>query len=157
VRHRVYGKHLGRNKNQRTALFKGLVRSLILHESIQTTATKSKAIKGLIDKLIVKGKEKSNASTNFIKSILPHEEVVKKLVEEVAPRYQDRVSGFTQVVRLGVRSGDGAMMVKMSLVDSGEGVVKKKKEKLEEVKEEKRSEVKVEEKTVKPRVKKEKK
>lgn len=148
MRHRVYGKHLGRNKNQRTALFKGLVRSLILHESIQTTAPKSKAIKGLVDKLIVKGKDKSNASVNFIKSILPHEEVMKKLIEDIAPRFKDRNSGFTQVARLGVRQGDGAMMVKMSLISDQIGKSEIKKEKAEE---------KVEKKAVKPRVKKEKK
>lgn len=135
MRHRVYGKHLGRDKNQRTALFRGLVRSLILHESINTTSAKAKAIKGLVDRLVSKGKSKTNADLRFIQSILPQKKVSKKLVEEIAPRYSDRVSGFTRVARLGVRPGDGAMIVKMSFtpetvkLETSEKVEKTKKKK----------------------------
>jgi large subunit ribosomal protein L17 len=56
VRHRVYGKHLGRNKNQRSALFKSLVRSLFIHQSIETTEPKAKAIKPLVDRIISNAK-----------------------------------------------------------------------------------------------------
>lgn len=118
MRHRVYGKHLSRSKNQRTALFKGLARSLILHESINTTEAKAKAIKGLIDRLIVRAKSNTNPAKQFIQATLPDMQVVKKLIEDIAPRYQDRNSGFTSVIKLGNRSGDGAMVVKMSLVGS---------------------------------------
>lgn len=131
MRHRVYGKHLGRDKNQRTALFKGLVRSLILHESITTTAAKSKAIKGLVDRVIVKAKINTNASNHFIQEILPHKEISKKLLEEIAPRYQDRNSGFTEIVKLGNRPGDGAMIVKMSLIGKAEEKKAVKSEKIE--------------------------
>lgn len=121
MRHRVYGKHLGRNKNQRSALFKGLVRSLFIHESIITTETKAKAIKGLVDTLVVKGKEGSNQAKISIQGFLPEKEISKKLLTEIAPRYKKRTSGFTGLVKLGRRAGDGAMMVKMSLMD-GEAV-----------------------------------
>jgi len=128
VRHRVYGKHLGRDKNQRTALFRGLLRSLILHESIATTETKAKAIKGLIDRLIVKSKEGTNASINVVKSALPQKEINKKLIEEIAPRYKTRSSGFTRTIKLGNRLGDGAMIVKMSLLEDGKIPESKKKQ-----------------------------
>lgn len=126
MRHRVYGKHLGRDKNQRTALFKGLVRSLFLHESIITTEAKAKAIKGLADRLVSRGKVKSNSSKNYILSMIPDDEVRQKLAQEISPRYQTRVSGFTQMVKLGTRAGDGAMMVRMSLIEGDKEEVKPK-------------------------------
>lgn len=112
----MYGSHLGRDKNQRTALFRGLIRSLILTESITTTQAKAKAIKGLFDRLVNKAKKSDNASQRVLQSFLVKEDLIKKLTGEISPRFSDRSSGFTQIVRLGTRSGDGAMMVKMSLV-----------------------------------------
>jgi large subunit ribosomal protein L17 len=117
VRHEVFGKKLGRTKNQRTSLFRGLIRSLFLHGAIVTTEAKSKAIKGLVDKLIVRAKDKSEASKNVIIKILPQKEISEKLIKEIAPQYKTRNSGFAQVTRLGVRKGDGAMMVRMNLID----------------------------------------
>lgn len=124
MRHRVYGRHLNRDKNQRKALFRGLVRNLVIHESIETTSPKAQAIKGLVDRLISKSKLNTNASRRVIESFLPYPLVSKKLIEEVAPRYKDRQSGFTQIIKLGIRSGDGAMMVRMNLVSD---VVSKEK------------------------------
>lgn len=112
----MYGSHLGRDKNQRTALFRGLIRSLILAESITTTQAKAKAIKGLFDRLVNKAKKSDNASQRVLQSFLVKEDLIKKLTGEISPRFSDRSSGFTQIVRVGTRSGDGAMMVKMSLV-----------------------------------------
>ncbi len=128
MRHRVYGKHLSRDKNQRTALFRSLVRELFLHESIQTTAPKAKAVKGLVDSLIVKGKKKDNASLRWITSFLVKPEMVKRLVEEIAPRFPDRPSGFTTMVKLGMRHGDGAMLVQMSLIEEKKKSTKASKE-----------------------------
>ena len=118
MRHRVYGKHLQRDKNQRTALFRSLVRELVLHESIQTTSAKAKAIKGLVDKLITKSKENTNASKLVVESFVNQPAISKKLMEEIAPRFKDRTSGFTNIVRLGSRAGDGAVMVQMSLIQA---------------------------------------
>jgi large subunit ribosomal protein L17 len=128
VRHRVYGRHLNRDKNERTALFRGLIRHLILNESITTTESKAKAIKGLVDKLISRSKQDTNAAKNVIMSNLPQKEVTEKLIKEIGPRYQNRQSGFTNTVRLGTRKGDGTMMVKMSLVEEIKETSKKKAE-----------------------------
>lgn len=118
MKHSVYGKRLGRDKNQRTALFRGLVRALILHEAIKTTEAKAKAIKGLVDKLVNRAKRSDNASKQVVNSFLTQPDVAKKLFDDIALRYKDdRVSGYTSIVRLGTRQGDGAMMVRMSLIE----------------------------------------
>lgn len=114
MRHNVYGAHLGRNKNQRTALFKSLVESLVLHESIQTTESKAKAVKGLVDKIISQAKDTS--TRRLVSQFLVKKTVQDRLVKELLPRLKDRNSGYTSTVRLGMRPGDGAMMVKMSLL-----------------------------------------
>lgn len=90
MRHKVYGKKLGRTKNERTALFKALVQQLLLHGTLTTTEAKAKAIKGLVDKIINSTKKKDA-----------------------------RKSGYTKLVRLGTRPGDQTMMVKMSLIGAG--------------------------------------
>lgn len=120
------GRKLGRNTNQRRALFRSLVRSLILHGCIQTTEAKAKAIKGLVDRIISKGKQDNSlASKNFIHSFLVQKDIIKKLADDIVPRFGNRVSGFTTTARLGPRKGDGAMMVQMSLIEGQ----KKEKEK----------------------------
>lgn len=114
MRHKVYGKHLSRDKDQRTALFKSLVRSLILEESIKTTQPKAKAIKGLVDKIITQAK--SETSKRLVSQFLIHKPVAEKLTKVILPRVKSRTSGYTSVVKLGPRLGDGAMMVKLSLI-----------------------------------------
>ena len=114
MRHKVYGKHLSRDKDQRSALFKSLVRSLFLEESIKTTAPKARAIKGLVDKIITQAK--SPTSKRLVSQFLTHKSVAEKLAKEILPRLQSRNSGYTSSVKLGPRLGDGAMMVKLSLI-----------------------------------------
>lgn len=102
MRHKVYGKHLGRDKDQRATLFKGLVQQLFIHGSIQTSEAKAKAIKGLVDKVINLAKNKKIYRFGLTKEILP--------------KLGSRTSGYTSLVKLGTRLGDQAMMVKMSLI-----------------------------------------
>jgi len=114
VRHRVYGKHLGRNKNERTALFKNLVQSLLLHGSIETTEAKAKSIKGLVDKIINQAKSKN--TQRLLSSFFQNKEIREKLIKRIAPSMKDRNSGYTSLVKMGQRKGDNAMMVRMSLL-----------------------------------------
>ncbi len=114
MRHRVYGAHLSRSKNQRTALFRSLVRSLFLNEKIETSEAKAKAIRGLVDKLITQAK--SPNTRRLVSQFLTDQVVAEKLVSDIAPRLSDRVSGYTSIVKLGVRPGDGTMMVAMKLL-----------------------------------------
>ena len=114
MRHRVYGKHLGRDKNQRTALFKSLVEALILSETIETTEAKAKAIKGLVDKLVTQAK--SPTAQRLVSQFLIHKQTSDKLIKNILPRVKSRTSGYTSVVKMGRRMGDGALLVKMSLI-----------------------------------------
>lgn len=114
MRHRVYGSKLGRNKNQRTALFKNLVQSLILHSSIQTTEAKAKAIKGLVDKII--NQAKNPDTRRLLQTFLISKKTQEKLIKEIIPLLKSRTSGYTSLIRMGQRKGDGAMMVKISLL-----------------------------------------
>lgn len=114
MRHRVYGKHLGRDKDQRTALFKSLVRSLFLEGSIKTTQPKAKAVKGLVDKIITQAK--SDTSKRLVAQFLTHKTVLDKLNNDILPRLASRTSGYTSMIKIGPRLGDGAMVVKMSLM-----------------------------------------
>lgn len=125
MRHRVYGKHLGRTKNTRKALFKKLVESLILHQSIQTTESKAKAIKGLVDKLI--NQVKSPQTRYLVNQFLTRKETQVKLIKELVPYLKDRSSGYTSLVKMGRRLGDNAMIVKMNLLlnENAKEVVKR--------------------------------
>lgn len=114
MRHRVYGKHLGRNKDERTALFRQLVQYLLIHGSIETTEAKAKAIKGLVDKIINQAKSKN--TQRLLQTFFNSKEMREKLVKEIAPSMKERNSGYTSVVKMGQRYGDSAMMVRMSLL-----------------------------------------
>ncbi|MDP3758544.1 MAG: L17 family ribosomal protein [Candidatus Daviesbacteria bacterium] len=110
MRHRVYGKHLGRNKDQRKLLFKGLIYSLFSHGTIQTSEAKAKAIKGLVDKVISSAKKNPKS--------IPQD--LQELIGRIIPKLGTRTSGFTQVARMGTRLGDQTMMVRMSLIGNEE-------------------------------------
>jgi large subunit ribosomal protein L17 len=117
VRHRVYGKHLGRNKDQRKALFKGLMYALFSYGTIQTSETKAKAIKGLVDKVINFAKDKN---IHNLQSYVSDKDLRERLVKEISPKVGNRTSGYTRLVKLGTRIGDQTTMVKMSLIGAEE-------------------------------------
>lgn len=121
MRHKVYGKHLGRTKNERTSLFKSVIGSLILHGSIKTSESKSKAIKGLVDKLI--NQAKGRDTKRLVTSFLTDSKVQEKLFKEVIPSLGQRNSGYISIIKLGPRMGDGARMVRMRLLTSEQRVV----------------------------------
>lgn len=116
-RHQVAGKQLNRNTLQRKALFKGLLNSLIMKEEIKTTSAKAKAVQGLFDKLISKGKLGTVHVRRLLQAFLGDKQSVNKLVDELAPRMKSRTSGFTRVTKLGLRKGDNAPIVKMEVVE----------------------------------------
>lgn len=148
MKHNVYGKHLGRTKNQRTALFKSLVESLILQGSIVTTESKAKAIKGLVDKVISQAKSKN--TQRLVAQFLVKKTTQEKLFKEVVPGLKDRNSGFTSLVKMGRRAGDNAMTVRMSLLTTEtKPAAKETKEVKVETVEEKVEAVKTEKKVVK--------
>ncbi|OGE26450.1 50S ribosomal protein L17 [Candidatus Daviesbacteria bacterium RIFCSPHIGHO2_02_FULL_39_12] len=114
MRHRVYGRKLGRNKNQREGLFKSLVQSLLTHGTITTSEAKAKAIKGMVDRIISLAKNKN--TQYLLQSYLVNRDLRERLVKEIIPKLENRVSGFTTLVRIGTRKGDQTTLVKMSII-----------------------------------------
>lgn len=117
MRHQVKGKKLSRNSAQRKALFKNLINALVIHGEIKTTESKAKAIRGLVDKLITKGKRGTFQARRLVGAFLQNKIAVNKIVDELSPTFKNRPGGFTKIVRLGPRRGDDAMMVKLELVE----------------------------------------
>jgi len=124
MRHHVAGYKLNRSKDHRKALRKNLIKQLFENERIKTTKTKAKAIRNDAEKLITLAK-RSMSSTDVEKvnarrradSILADAEVVKKLFDEIAPRFEERNGGYTRIFKLGLRMGDSSEMVILELVD----------------------------------------
>lgn len=97
----------------RAALFKGLVRQLLLHGTITTSASRAKAIKGLVDKVINLAKSKN--SQRLLQAYLARD-LQERLIKEIAPKMTNRSSGYTSLMRIGTRMGDQTTVVKMSLI-----------------------------------------
>jgi large subunit ribosomal protein L17 len=115
--HRIAGRKLGRTSGPRKALYANLIVAVLRYEQIRTTEARAKEVRGMVEKIITLAKEGSLASRRRILSELPNEPlVVEKLMNEIAPRYGDRSSGFTRVVKIGPRAGDAAPIVQLELV-----------------------------------------
>lgn len=112
MKKKVFGRKLKRDRNERKALFKGLLSELVLHERIKTTEPKAKAVKGLADKLVTKVKKNGQNAFNSLQEYL-HPDAIRKLITDVAPRFANRAGGYTRVLRIGSRVADNAQMVIM--------------------------------------------
>jgi len=116
MRHRVAGRQLKRNIGTRQALFKNLIGQLIRHERIETTEAKARAIRSDAEKIISLAKQGDLHARRLALRTITDPDLVKKLFEEIAPRYADRPGGYTRVIKLGPRQGDAAPMVLLELV-----------------------------------------
>lgn len=116
MRHRKKTVKLGREIGPRTALLRGLVSNLVLHESIQTTEARARAIRPIVEKLITKGKKNDLAVRRALKKVLYTDNAVKKVVEVLSPKYKERPGGYTRTIKLGMRQGDAAKMVQIEFV-----------------------------------------
>lgn len=105
------------DRAQRKTLFKNLINALVIHGEIKTTESKAKAVRGLVDKLITRGKTGTLQARRMIGAFLQNKIAVKKIVDELGPLFKKRPGGFTRITRLGPRRGDKAMMVKLELVE----------------------------------------
>lgn len=100
---------------QRKALLKSLSSALILNEKIKTTETRAKEVSRFIEKFITRAKNSDLASRRRLAKFFP-QRIVKKLVDEIGPRYKERSGGYTRVVKLGPRKSDGTKMAVIELV-----------------------------------------
>ena len=105
---------LGRDSSARKALLRGIVTSLFQHERIETTEAKAKELRKVADKMLTKRGDLH--ARRQVMAYMMDEDVVKKLFDEVAPKYKDRQGGYTRIIKAGVRQGDAAPMVIIELV-----------------------------------------
>lgn len=124
MRHSVAGYKLGRTKSARIALRRNLIKQFFTYERIQTTKAKAAAIRGDAERLITLAKSSADASAEqkvharrLAVSKLGDDQVIKRLFDEIAPRFASRNGGYTRVTKLGPRLGDAAEMVVLELVE----------------------------------------
>ncbi|MBN1871144.1 MAG: 50S ribosomal protein L17 [Candidatus Omnitrophica bacterium] len=124
MRHRRNTQRLSRGASGRKALLRSLVRGLFISERITTTYVKAKEASSLADRLITLGKNNTITSKKTAISILGSKELINRLFDDIAPRYGSRQGGYTRVLQLPPRRGDGA---KMALLELTEKKIEKKK------------------------------
>jgi large subunit ribosomal protein L17 len=124
MRHQIAGYRLGRSSAHRTALRRNLITEFFRHERIRTTRTKAAAVRGAAERLITlakrgnaEGDAKAVHARRLATARLNDPEVVKKLFDDIAPRYVERPGGYTRLLKLGPRLGDSAAMVILELVE----------------------------------------
>ena len=124
MRHQVAGKKLGRKKDVRASLRRVLIAQLIEHERIETTQAKAQAIRGQAERLITlakrgikEGDAKMVHARRLAAARLGNPKAVKKLFDDIAPRYAERLGGYTRIHKLGPRLGDNAEMVLIELIE----------------------------------------
>jgi len=125
MRHLIKEKKLSRNSAQRKALFRSLVTSFLEKERVKTTTAKAKAIRPIAEKMITLAKKNTLYTRRLAMRFIYKKDVVKKLFDDIGPRFIERPGGYTRIVRIGPRAGDGAEMAVIELI----GTEFKKKEK----------------------------
>ncbi len=116
MRHKIAGRKLGRSSGHRKAMYRNLVTDLLNYEKINTTEAKAKEVRGLAEQMITLGKEGGLHSRRQALSFIFDKKVTEKVFDELASRYTERPGGYTRIIKLGRRLGDGATMVQLELV-----------------------------------------
>ena len=108
---------LGRTSDHRNAMLRGMVTYLLEKGSIETTVTRAKEVRSMTEKMITLGKEDNLHNKRQALAYITKEDVVKKLFDQIAPKYASRNGGYTQIYKLGPRRGDAAEMALIKLID----------------------------------------
>ena len=108
---------LGRPTDQRMAMLRGMVTALLENGKIETTVTRAKEVRPLAENMITLGKRGDLHARRQALSFITKEDVVKKVFDELAPKYAERNGGYTRIIKTGVRRGDNAPMAIIKLVD----------------------------------------
>jgi large subunit ribosomal protein L17 len=116
MRHRYSGRKLNRTSSHKKSMMRNMSTSLFEHESIKTTLTKAKELRGFAERLITISKNDSVSKRRIVFSRLRSKEMVKKLFDEIGPRFKDRPGGYTKILKCGYRNGDKADMAIIQLV-----------------------------------------
>ncbi len=116
MRHRVKKTTLGREKAHREMMLRNLAASVLIYEKVNTTLAKAKAVRSLVEKSITVAKKDNLTSRRRLIMIFPQKMAVKKAMEVLGKRYEKRSGGYTRIVKLPPRQGDGAAMAQIKLV-----------------------------------------
>ncbi len=114
--HRIAGRRLGRSGSHRLAMFRNQVTDLLRHGKIVTTEAKAKEVRSIAEKVITLGRQGTVHARRRALRVVSDKDVVKKLFDDLGPRYADRPGGYTRITKLGPRQGDGASMAQLELV-----------------------------------------
>ena len=146
MRHRREGRKLGRTASHRKALFRNMVTDFLDKEHLVTTVPKAKELRPVAEKMITLGKKETLSARRRALSFIRRRAVVRKLFDDLAPRFAERKGGYTRIVRLGFRRGDSAELALIELVgsefeaDSGSSKKEEKASKKEKEEEEEKGE-----------------
>ena len=116
MRHKISGRKLGRPTAHRMLMLRTMVTDLIRHESIQTTEAKAKEVRRMAEKVITCGKKGTLHERRQASALLTDKSIVKKVFDELGPRYESRPGGYTRIVKLGPRKGDASAMAIIELM-----------------------------------------
>ena len=116
MRHRKKGRQLSRTASHRKAVLRNMVTSLFRHERVETTTAKAKELRPYAERLITLAKRNDLHSRRLAGRKIADREILGKLFDDIAPRFQDRPGGYTRVLKTGSRKGDGAEMALIELV-----------------------------------------
>jgi large subunit ribosomal protein L17 len=133
MRHRNSGRKLSRNTSHRRALLRNLVTSFLEHGRLMTTLPKAKEVRPLAEKMITLGKHDSLHARRQVQAYLLKESIAKKVFDTIGPKFADRKGGYSRIIRLGNRKGDGADLAIIELL--GSELEAKKAERAEQAKE----------------------
>ncbi|MCB0377271.1 MAG: 50S ribosomal protein L17 [Bdellovibrionales bacterium] len=117
MRHRSQVKRFSRSPEARKALIRGLVSSLVEHERIKTTLPKAKELRRHVERAITMGRKGDLHATRTLLSRYPNKDTVRKIISDLSPRFKERPGGYTRILKLGARAGDGAPMAFIEFVD----------------------------------------
>ncbi len=117
MRHRKSGRAFSRTSSHRQAMFKNMSASMIEHEIIKTTLPKAKELRRVVEPLITLAKNDTVANRRLAKARLGSDAAVKKLFDELGPRFKERPGGYLRILKCGFRAGDNAPMAYVELVD----------------------------------------
>ena len=126
MRHQNLGRKLNRTSAHRKALFRNMMLALIRHGRIRTTDPKAKELRRYADRMVTLGKKGDLAARRRAFDFLQSHQVVKKLFDEIAPRFAERAGGYTRVVKFGFRRGDAAPLSIIEFTGQEEAAQKKK-------------------------------
>jgi large subunit ribosomal protein L17 len=135
MKHKVGYNRLGRKAAHRKSLHRNMVTSLFLHERIRTTKAKARAIRRTAERLVTRAGEDSVRNRRIAAETVQNPVVLAKLFTDIGPRFKTRAGGYTRMLKIGERPGDGAEMVILEFVDRGEAPEEPKKEKKKKEKE----------------------